>query len=428
MIQGFLSKAKKNYYFKLDASGTRIQKDGSYPVVLLIRKDGKTKKLAIRLTALPDQWDNDTQRYKMDKRRKDLHPDREKNNEWLDKKSGDCSDIIRDFEEKKIDWTLNQFEQAVLNKSKKTGVEAYFDKHIERLKQSGHIGNMRCYEQCLHILKEHDTKFGTKVFPEIDGKFIEGFHRYLYNNRGCSLNTIRYYMKAFRALINKAIKEGGASGVTYPFGKDGYSIPGEETQKRYLPSTDMDKLKNKPLEDDSLSVYRNIFLFSYYCQGMSFVDVAHLKKSNIVKMETGNYIVYRRQKTEGKNTKAISIKVTDQIQTLLDWFKANTVLIGDYLVPCITIEGYEGEKLYQHIKDRAHRFNKNLKAIAEKLEIDGITLTTYVSRHSYAMRLQNSGISREVISQALGHKDLNTTNTYLDSFGNEVIDKANEVL
>lgn len=428
MIQGFEANAKKNYYFKLDASKTRVQKNGSYPVVLLIRKDGKTKKLAIRLTALLDQWDNDTQRYKMDKRRKDLHPDREKNNDWLNKKADDCDKILRDYDERKIDWTLNQFEQSLLNRSKKAGVKAYFDKHIDRLKQSGHIGNMNCYAQTLHLLQLSDSKFSKLVFNEIDRRYINKFHDFLYNDRGCSLNTIRYYMKAFRALLNKAIKEGEASNVTYPFGKDGYSIPGEETQKRYLPSADLDKVKNKPLKDYHLNLYRNIFIFSYYCQGMSFVDVAHLKKTNIVKMETGNYIVYRRQKTEGKNAKAISIKITDQIQTLLDWFKGNTPLIGDYLAPCITIEGYEGEKLYTHIRDRGHRFNKNLKTVATKLEISGITLTTYVSRHSYAMRLKNSGISEDVISQALGHKDLNTTKFYLDSFGNEVIDKANEVL
>jgi integrase len=430
----------KHYSFRVDATKGKIYKDGSSPITLVIRKDGQRKKLYLGISAniievkrkdgtteVKSQWNDKYQRYEVDGR-KELHPDRVALNKWLDELSGRCDDIIKDFEKNKIDWTLNQFEQKYLNKSKKTGVEAYFNRHIDRLKQSGHIGNMNCYSQCLHMLKLSDSKFGKLLFNDIDRKYIDKFHTYLYNERECSQNTIRYYMKAFRALINKAIKDGEASNVTYPFGKDGYSILGEETGKRYLTSADLDKLKNKPLEDFHLNLYRNIFLFSYYCQGMAFVDVAHLKKSNIVKMESGNYIVYKRQKTEGKNAKAISIKITDQIQTLLDWFKANTPLITDYLVPCITMEGYEGEKLYQHIKDRVHRFNKNLKTIATKLEISGITLTTYVSRHSYAMRLQNSGISREVISQALGHKDLNTTNTYLDSFGNEVIDKANEVL
>ena len=44
------------------------------------------------------------------------------------------------------------------------------------------------------------------------------------------------------------------------------------------------------------------------------------------------------------------------------------------------------------------------------------------------MTLQNKGVAREKISQIMGHSDLETTNTYLDSFENEVIDEAMSVL
>lgn len=418
----------KCYSFKLEQSKSHKRSDGSYPVMLVVRKEDKRKTIRFDLSSLPDQWDKDTQRYKMDKRRKVLHPDREINNDWLNKKADDCDKILKDFEEKRIDWTLNQFEQAFLNRLSKTGVESYFNKHIESLRMSGHIGNMRCYEQCLHILKEHDSKFSLRVFPEIDKKYIEEFHKYLYKERRCKINTIRYYMKAFRALINKAIKDGEASETTYPFGKNGYQIKGEETDKRYLPSEYIEKLKTKTISDYHLNLYRNIFLFSYYCQGMAFVDMASLSKVNIVKMEKGDYLVYRRQKTEGKNGKAISIKNSDQIHTHLHWFKKHTPLIGDYLLPIVTVDGLDGEKLYQHIRDRLHRYNYNLKSVATAVGLDGVTLTGYVARHTYAMRLKNSNIPEDVISQALGHKDLNTTMTYLDSFENAVIDKANEVL
>ena len=45
-----------------------------------------------------------------------------------------------------------------------------------------------------------------------------------------------------------------------------------------------------------------------------------------------------------------------------------------------------------------------------------------------AMTLQNNGIAREKISQIMGHNDLETTNTYLDSFESEIIDDAMRVL
>ncbi|MEI7423575.1 MAG: site-specific integrase [Prolixibacteraceae bacterium] len=420
----------KNCRFAIDSSKGHELKDGTYPIVLYVTKENKRKTITTLFSAMPEQWDSKGQSFQVDNRFSQikLHPKRKSNNTWLTAKKVLCDKIIKDFDEHRIDWTLNQFEEEFTNIRRKSNVKDFFEQSIAKLKRSGHIGNMRCYSQCLHVLELFDAKFDKKVFNEIDKVYVRKFHDYLYIDRGCSLNTIRYYMKALRAIINKAIEAKEGSAVTYPFGKLGYQIEGEETQKRYLTSVDLEKLKNKPLEDYHLNLYRNIFLFSYYCQGMSFIDVSHLKKSNIHKLETGSYIVYRRQKTEGKNTKAISIKITEQIQNLLDWFKAETPLIGDYLVPCITIEGHEGEKLYQHIKDRVHRFNKNLKTVAEELKIEGITLTTYVARHSYAMRLKNSGISEDVISQALGHKDLKTTKTYLDSFGNEVVDKANEVL
>ena len=62
------------------------------------------------------------------------------------------------------------------------------------------------------------------------------------------------------------------------------------------------------------------------------------------------------------------------------------------------------------------------------MDLKNINLTSYVSRHTMAMTLQNNNISREVISQILGHNDLETTNTYLDSFNSNVIDEAAKVL
>ena len=146
--------------------------------------------------------------------------------------------------------------------------------------------------------------------------------------------------------------------------------------------------------------------------------------------ESGKYICYRRAKTESKNAKIIRIKITDNIQNLLDWFTINTKLVDSHLTPVITRKGYEGQKLYDHIRDRNRKFNKHLKTLgdSDNLKFEGIQLSSYQSRHSYAMRLKNSGIPEDVISEALGHKDLSTTKTYLDSFQNDEIAKANEVL
>ena len=49
---------------------------------------------------------------------------------------------------------------------------------------------------------------------------------------------------------------------------------------------------------------------------------------------------------------------------------------------------------------------------------------TYVARHSFATVLKRSGVNISIISEALGHTNLSTTQYYLDSFENEQIDEA----
>ena len=191
----------------------------------------------------------------------------------------------------------------------------------------------------------------------------------------------------------------------------------------------MEKLKTTIMQNEVLERTRRLFLFSYYCYGISFIDAALLTKKNILRYDGGEYIVYKRNKTkEAKNVKPIQIKIGAEIRTLLDWFVSKTILVDDYLLPIISKEGYEGEKLYNHIRSRFGRNNKNLNELAKTLGITDMKLTSYVSRHTMAMTLQSNQIPREVISQILGHNDLATTNTYLDSFASSVIDEAAKVL
>lgn len=338
--------------------------------------------------------------------------------------------IIADFDANKIDWTLNQFEQEFFHYSNKGNVKEFFENLIQTYKDTNHIGNANCYSRTLHVLELFDEKLPERVFPEIDIKYVKSFDVFL-QKRECKGNTRKFYFKTLRAVLNKAIQDGEASETTYPFGKGGFSISAleEETAKRYLPHDSMMKLKTTVMDNAVLERTRRLFLFSYYCYGISFIDAALLTKKNIIRYNSGNYIVYKRNKTkEAKKVKPIQIKITPEIQELMDWFSANTLLVEDYLLPIVSIAGYKGEQLYNHIRSRFGRNNKNLTNLAKVLEITDMKLTSYVSRHTMAMTLQDNQVPREVISQILGHSDLATTNTYLDSFASSVIDEAVKVL
>ena len=278
------------------------------------------------------------------------------------------------------------------------------------------------------MLAKYDDKIEERLFSELDVKYINRFNLEMEKD-GCCGNTRKYYLKTLRAVINKAIKEREASLNTYPFGKGGFEIGklAEETAKRYLSPHDLELIKNSPQQNPVLELSCRVFLFSYLCFGMSFIDEAMLTKNNINTFGAEEHIVYKRQKTQNaKNVKPITIPVTPAIREQLEWFKANTTLTGDYLLPIITRD-YEGKQLYDHIRSRYKRINDGLKQLGKLLHIR-MNLTTYVSRHTMAMTLQGNDVPREFTSQALGHRNLTTTNVYFDSFSTSVLDRVAKIL
>lgn len=407
--------------FKVLLHASNKRKNGTYPVSLRIIKKLKVKYISLGLYARREEWDDDCERFKCDKR---VCPNYKEYNARILQLLARAQTVERDFEYDKIDWTLNQFEDAFLYKSKQGKFLDFVRLRITEMKDTGHIGNAKVWERVVYNLRLFDKRLSVRYFQEIDLKYVNGYNQFM-EKRGWCGNTRKHELKTLRAMLNKAISLKECSPTTYPFGKGGFCISAleEETRKRYLPQEYLSSLMNCKFDNKPREVARRLFLFSYFCYGMSFIDMANLKKENI-KMEGGvEHIVYKRHKTEhSKNAKFIRIPVTDELRNLLSWFKENTVLIGDCLLPLVS-KDYNGEQLYDHLRRRLARYNDRLKEIGEEL---GFTekLTSYVSRHSMAMTLQADGVSREMISQVMGHKDLETTNTYLDSFGDAEIERV----
>lgn len=427
-------------YFKFSLYQGNTTKKGS-PIKLVIRKQNDRKLIALGIYANPNQWDEEQQRFKTGKG-KELHPDRIKNNEYLNRKEIEANDIIDEFEKLKIDWSLNQFEDKFLNKSHQGSVSTFFDDMLHDLNETGHIGNALCYKSTYHMLQLFDSDIEKRTFNELDYRYISKFDTWLQTPRetkykgdriierkGCSGNTRKYYHKALRAVLNKAIQLGQASKATYPYGKGKFEVGRleETTKKRYLVNSDIDKIKTTNINNLRTELIRRLFIFSYYCHGISYVDMAQLTTDNVQNLEDGKYIVYKRQKIKNqKNTKPLSIKIFPEIEELIKWFAENTIRIGNYLTPCITRD-YQGEELYKHIINRSHRYNEGLKLLAKELKIN-VNLTSYVARHTMAMRLKTNGVSTEIIQQVCGHSNLKTTAVYLDDFNNEIVNNAVEIL
>lgn len=437
-------------------------KDGTYPIRLRITKNRKVKYIATGLSGKPEQWDalNECfirsnkinpvvwgQKVKDGKTEKVEIGGYKFNNSILDDFKARIKEIEANLRFK--DWTLDEFKGQFLHKISKdtTTVQQFFMDKIKNLKDTGHVGNAKCYERTLHILTLFDKNFQKRSFNDITKSFIMNWDTWMQKPRvttykikenerkvsrnGCCGNTRKYYHKAFRAVLNEALKVKLMHPDIYPYGKGGFNVATleEETSKRYLPNDYLGLIKTNIGTTDKTEFARRLFLFSYYTFGMAFMDMALLKKQNIQRMNDGLYIIYKRHKTRNsRKAKPIHIKITDEIKDCLDYFSENEILIENYILPIVSIAGYDGETLYNHIRGRYKKYSIHLSKLAEELCINDVNLTTYVSRHTMAMQLQSNDIPREVISQMLGHTDLKTTNTYLDGFGKEVVNEAAKVL
>ena len=167
-------------------------------------------------------------------------------------------------------------------------------------------------------------------------------------------------------------------------------------------------------KNDILINARNYFLFSYYCRGINFIDLASLKWNNIVEDE----LHYIRAKTKEE----FRFKLHPAASNILEYYK-NLEGNSDagYIFPII----YKRHATLQSIRDRRQkvrtRTNKEMKAFGVSLGIEK-PLTTYVARHSYATALRRNGVSKENIGRSLGHDSLKTTDIYLEDIGDPVLD------
>ena len=121
-----------------------------------------------------------------------------------------------------------------------------------------------------------------------------------------------------------------------------------------------------------------------------------------------------------------SIKVLAPVKEILDFYKKHNRK-SEYIFPILD-KSYKTEKsIRQRIKSGQKKFNAHLKLIAEQVGIEE-RLTSYVARHSWATIMKRDGISTSMIFEMMGHSTEKVTQSYLDSFENDAMDKANELL
>ncbi|MFC2119322.1 tyrosine-type recombinase/integrase [Bacteroidota bacterium] len=323
-------------------------------------------------------------------------------------------------------FSFAAFENKFLNKrgSWNNVFDAY-ESHIKALKVNKQIGTASTYDLSLKSIKGfHSNK--KLSFDNIDLRFLNKYESYM-KGEGRSQNTISIYVRCLRRLYNIAISNEDARRELYPFGKKEYGlyeVPASQNVKKALPKSDIKKIfEYNPESGSPEHFYRDLWLFSYLCNGMNMADIFRLKYKNI---QDGQIIFIRHKIAHKRHIKHIAVEISPEIQKIIDlWGQKPTD--PDLYVFNILEEGMTPEKELARVKQTTKMVNKYIKNIAGKVKIDP-NISTMSARHSFASVLKLSGEDISYISEAMGHSNLATTENYLSSFDREKRKKAGRKL
>ena len=245
-----------------------------------------------------------------------------------------------------------------------------FALHVAECEQTGRDGSAANYLTAYRMLVKYMN--GRKLLPEqFTAEWLERYERWLLA-RGLGTNSVVFHMRYLRAVYNKAADRGSLS----------------ELHPKY-------------------ALARDLFMFSFYTRGMSFVDMIYLRKSDI----SDGVLTYKRKKTG----QTLTLRIEPPLQRIIDRYNGDS----PYILPVLA-----RDDSYRAYRQQQRELNKFIRKIGAMLEISE-PLTFYAARHSWATLARDCGTPLTVISAGMGHTSERTTRIYLAQLDHDVIDKAN---
>ncbi len=366
-----------------------------------IIKDRKRKVIHLGYSSTKSQWnfENDLPNYK--------HPHATELKQVIKSKKLSAEKAILKLDNLRKPYTVKDIAHMINERLDSSSFKSYTEQEIEVLKKEKRDKYAKSFNDALNAI----LKFNNGVdldFKEITPKFCRDFESYLITN-DCKVNTIATYMIRIRAIYNRAIKDRLISKHFYPF--EEYRIKTEKTQKRAVQKNIIGKIKRLKLKLGSRKyIARDLFMFSFYNRGINFKDILFLKEKDII----NGRIYYRRSKVK----EPINVKLLPESRRIINKY-IKSLGPDEYIFPYVK----KGDE-FNSYETAYGNLRRELNEIGKEVGCP-FSLTSYVARHSWATIAKRSGVSASVISEALGHQTEKTTQIYLDSFEDDVVDEAN---
>ena len=384
--------------------------NGESPLMLQVSKGGKRQYQSLGVSVNPKFWDFSKNKPKSN------CPNREYILKLILNKQAELQQRMLELNAEQKEYTTTTLLHDEHRKFELKTVKQFYQELIEQYKANEKCGNRLIYKSSYNSINVFTNGNLEIPFSAIDVAWLNKYEKWL-RSKGNKETTMSLMFRTLRSAYNKAIESKCARKSDYPFNDYRISKFDVSTEKRAIAKADVLKFSTDVHsigKQQYVQLSKDIFIFSYRCGGSNFTDIANLTKANIIE---GTRLHYIRQKTG----KLIKIGLSEEAMQIITRYAPES---KGYLFPILDVKIHKTPLQKQN---RIHKIlgkvNTNLKLIATQLGVEG-NLTTYVARHSFASVLKKSGVNIALISEALGHSDIATTQIYLDSFDNEQIDEA----
>ena len=297
---------------KLMLNKSRILNNGSYPLVFQVIHNRRKKLLYTGYRMKEEVFDESEGKIMNGVGSTFTATEVVKMNRELRKMRNQIDIRIRQLERTREEFTVEDIltQNAFGTGKSQFYLLRYINAQIERKQELKKVGMAAAYKSTRSSLAKFIGCPDVRM-SEVDLAFVRRYEDFLYSN-GASGNTVSYYLRNLRSLYNQAVTDGYHPRGEYPFAK-AQTRPAK-TVKRALSRTDMQNLADLNLENEpELEFTRDLYLFSFYAQGMAFVDIVLLKKTDIC----NGVLTYSRHKSK----QLIRIVVTPQMQGVIDKYR-----------------------------------------------------------------------------------------------------------
>lgn len=411
-----LTKPTVNIFFD---TRTKLKKSGKHPVKLTVYFLGVKRRYKLPHYFTKDEWEKINTPRLRDSKLKD-----EKIK--LDSYTGErFENALKQIEGQ---FTFEKFENVYFNDDKSQllnkDVYAQFEKIISEKEKTGHVGTATIYRSALNSLKKYRSKLN---FNQITPEFLRGYEAEM-KKAELSMTYTSINLRQLRAVYNTAIHEGIIKDYDYPFSQSRndrkYKIRKGSNRKIALTTEELKLLRQYQPETKARRTAYLYWWFSFYCNGINVVDICQMQYKHI----KGDTVEYLRKKSIDTETlvKPISFKLSERISSIIKEL-GNQNNSADTFVFKLLNHGDSPKDIRRKAQNLTHVIDTHMKKISKKLEF-GKEITTYTARHSFATYMYRSGSSIEEISEAMGHASIETTQRYLASFTDEVLQKQSEKL